>query len=484
MTELDDDVCYRACSGRESRFDGQFYLGVITTGIYCLPSCPARTPQREHCRFFPTEAAAVASGFRACKRCRPDLMPALSGRPGLQDIATQAIQLIQDGLVDEVGVAGLASRLGVTQRHLSRVLLSEVGVGARQLNRTRRAQVARMLIATTTMSLTEVAFTAGFGSVRQFNEVIRAELGCAPSQLRRAEREARFDTIAEPRMQVRLTYRKPAWWTGLQAVLAAHAIPGVEIASPGYQERVVPTPEGSSLARVRWPSEDTGEVRVNLRLTQLSATLPVISAVRRWLDLDADPVLVDSCLSSDPRLAPQVAAHPGLRVPGVTDPAEFALFVVLGQQISLTAARTVQTRLVERFGVDAGLTGRWRRIDPRVLAEAGPVRLREQLRLTRAKATTLHVLATELANGLDLRPGMDPAQVRSRLLRLPGIGPWTSEFIAMRALADPDACPASDLVLARSLGVKPGLEVARLAERWRPWRAYATMHLWTKETYL
>ncbi len=480
---LDTEACYRACLGRDSRFDGQFYLGVLTTGIYCLPSCPARTPLPHNCRFFPTAAAAVAAGFRACLRCRPDRL-VVGHRRRHGELVDRAVQLIHDGVVDRVGVAGLASRLHVSQRHLHRQLVAEVGAGAQQLNQTRRAQVARALIDQTTMTLAEVAFAAGFGSIRQFNEVLRAEFGVPPSALRRAPAEARNESLADPELALRLPYRPPLAWDALRAALQAHAVADVESVTETTHTRLVPTTTGGALATVAWPLAPTDTVGVKLRLTTLTDLLPAITAMRRWLDLDADPGIVDEALSTDETLSPLVAARPGMRVPGAVDGAEFALFTVLGQRISLKSALTVQARLVAEFGIPAGPGGPWRRMEPAALVEAGADRIREALRLPQAKAQTLYALAVELAGGLELSPGADPNRTRARLTAIHGIGEWTAEFIAMRALADPDACPTADLVLARALGVAPGRPVSRRAEPWRPWRAYATMHLWTKESYL
>ena len=483
MTHLDADACYRACSGRDARPDGQFYLGVASTGIFCLPSCPAPTPRRENCVFFPTAAAAVAAGFRACARCRPDLAGGTVA-PSHDTVAARAVRLIAEGFLDEASAGELASVLGVSERQLHRCLAAETGTSAHRLARARRVQAARTLIEATSLPLADVAFASGFGSVRQFNDVMRADFGCAPRALRGGQREARAEGVADVRLTVRLPGRVPVCWAGLQGVLTAHAVPGVERADGQRHERLVGTRHGVGLVRLLWPPQRCGHVRVALRLPRLDAVRPTIAAVRRWLDLDTDPAPIDRALGSDRILAPLVGERPGLRVPGVVDGAEFALFVVLGQQVSLAAARTLQARLVERFGVPAPLGPGWRRVDPGVLAGAGPERLRDALRLTRAKAETLHTLAVCLADGLELSPDADPDLTRDRLLAVRGIGGWTSEFIALRALGAPDACPTGDLVLARALGVKPGREVARRAERWRPWRAYATMHLWTKESYL
>lgn len=483
MSHLDADACYRVCSGREARFDGQFYIGVASTGIFCLPSCPAPIPRRENCSFFPTATAALAAGFRACGRCRPDIGCCRLG-PDPDTVASRAVRLIGEGFLDEASTAELARLLGVSERQLQRRLATETGMSAHRLARARRIQAARTLIAATNLSFTEVAFAAGFGNTRRFSDAMRAEFGCAPGELRGHQPEARCQGVGELRLGLLLPGRAPVCWPGLWGVLTAHAVPGVEHADGQHHERLVATRHGAGVVRLLWPPQHCGHIRVALRLPRLDAVSPTIAAMRRWLDLDTDPAPIDRALGSDRILGPLVGERPGLRVPGVVDGAEFALFVVLGQQVCLAAARTLQARLVERFGVPALPEGGWKRIDPSVLAEAGPERLREALRLTGAKAQALHALAVCLANGLDLSAESDPELTRERLLAVRGIGGWTSEFIAMRALGVPDACPTGDLVLARALGVRPGREVARCAERWRPWRGYATMHLWTEESYL
>lgn len=484
LADIDPDACYRACAGREARFDGRFFLAVTTTGIYCRPSCPARMPKPENCRFLPTAAAAVAAGFRACRRCRPDALPGTRLWDESGDLAGRAVALIRDGIVDEVGVAGLAARLGVSSRHLHRLLASHVGAGAAQLNQTRRAQVARALIDDSAMPLADVAFAAGFGSVRQFNDVMRAEFGCPPSRLRGPRGRERADGMVGG-LSLRLPVRPPVAWGPLRAALDAHAIEGLERAERDAHTRVIETAAGPVLATIAWPDDSRqGHVGVRLSLNDVAGTLPAITAIRRWLDLDADPLVIDGALSSDPALAPLVERRPGLRVPGAVDGNETALFTVLGQQISLAAARTVQARLVATFGAASPIGDGWRSTPvPGTLATAGPDAIRTALRLTRAKATSLHALAEALANGLHLSPGADLIATRRALLALPGIGPWTTEFIAMRALRDPDALPANDLVLARALGSRTAGETSRTAEAWRPWRAYATMHHWTEETY-
>jgi AraC family transcriptional regulator, regulatory protein of adaptative response / DNA-3-methyladenine glycosylase II len=482
---LDADACYRAVSGRDPRFDGRVYLGVMTTGIYCRPSCPARTPRRENCRFFTSAAAAVAAGFRACRRCRPDALPGSRQWDHRTDLAARAVRLIGDGAVDEVGVAGLADRLHVSGRHLHRVLVGEVGASPHQLARTRRAQTARLLTERTELSLTEIAYASGFTSVRQFNDVMRAEFGAPPSTLRRPGGWPADDgrtAAGAPSVVLRLRHRPPLAVEPLRRFLTGHAVPGLEQVEPdGSLARTVPGRRGPAGARV-WLGEESDHVRVRLRLGDLTDLAPVVARVRRWLDLDADPAQVDGALAGDPVLAPLLSARPGLRVPGAVDGRETATLAVLGQHVALGTARTFASRLVEAFGqpADDGL-----RVFPaaETLAAAGPEAIRAATGVTTARGRTVHALAVAEATGLRLDPGADRSEARAGLLRLPGIGPWTAEYVALRCLGDPDAYPAGDLVLRRALGVRTAGEATARAEAWRPWRGYALLHLWTREVF-
>jgi AraC family transcriptional regulator, regulatory protein of adaptative response / DNA-3-methyladenine glycosylase II len=482
---LDPDACYRAVQGRESRFDGRVYLGVVTTGIYCRPSCPARTPRRENCRFFTSAAAAVAAGFRACRRCRPDALPGSREWDHRTDLAARAVRLIGSGVVDQVGVAGLAARLHVSERHLHRVLVAEVGAAPHQLARTRRAQTARLLTEQTGLSLTEIAYAAGFASVRQFNDVMRAEFGAPPSALRRpaaGDPDDGRSAVGAPSVVLRLRHRPPLAVEPLRRLLAEHTVPGLERIGPdGSLTRTVAGPHGPAEVQVRL-GEESDHVVVRLRLGDLADLAPVVGRLRRWLDLDADPAQVDGALADDHELAPLVSARPGLRVPGAVDGAETAVLAVLGQHISLRAARTGAGRLVEAFGqpADDGL-----RTFPsaEVLAAVGPEAIRDASASTVARARAVHTLAEAVSGGLRLDPGADRDDTRAALLRLPGVGPWTTEYVALRCLGDPDAFPSGDLVLRRALGVRTAGEATARAEPWRPWRGYALLHLWTREVF-
>jgi len=468
---LDDDkTLYRAVSGRDPRFDGRFVFAVTSTGIYCRPSCPARTPRPENVRFYPVPAAAVAAGFRACRRCRPDAVPGSRDWDHRGDLAARALRLVAAGVVDDDGVSGLARQLCVSERHLHRTLVSELGVGPLALARTRRAQTARLLLEQTDLSVTDVAFAAGFASIRQFNDVVRDEFGDSPSGLRR--RHARADRPAEAGpLVLRLATRAP--WSADATVnfLAARAIPGAEtVALDGVYRRTLSTADGVGIVEA-W--SDAGRLGVRLRLPSLTALRPAVAALRRLFDLDADPAVVDSELSSDPALAPLVKARPGLRVPGSVDGFELAVRAIVGQQVSVAGARTLLGRVVARCAVpapDGDL--------PFAFPSAQVVSATDLsgLGLTGRRIDTIGAVAERVVDGrLRLEPGSDLAAQRAGLLAVPGIGPWTTEYIAMRALGDTDAFPADDLVLRRVV-----TELRADPQRWRPWRAYAALHLWNR----
>ncbi len=501
----DFEHCYRAVRSKDARFDGWFVTAVTSTGIYCRPSCPAVTPKRANVRFLPSAAAAQRSGFRACKRCRPDASPGSPEWNARADVVGRAMRLIADGSVDRDGVAGLARRLGYSERHLHRQLVTELGAGPLALARAQRAQTARLLIETTALPFTDVAFAAGFPSIRQFNETVREVFASTPTELRRGANGAAgrrngggpravgarsastnghgtASPDAAPTLELRLRHRAPLDAAGLLAFLGQRAVPGVEqLTADGAYRRVLALPHGPGIAELS-PAATGDHVRCTLRLADLRDLAAAVQRCRRLLDLDADPVAVAEALGADPLLAPLIARVPGRRVPGAVDGAELAVRAVLGQQISVAGARTLAGRLTAALGEplpapEGGLT--------HAFPTAGAIAATEPttLPLTRNRAFALVTLCGALADGtLALDPGADREAARERLLTLPGIGPWTIEYVAMRALGDPDAFPTTDLGIRHAverLGV-PGdrASVAALAERWRPWRAYAVQHLW------
>jgi AraC family transcriptional regulator of adaptative response / DNA-3-methyladenine glycosylase II len=472
----DTERCIRAVQSKDARFDGWFFTAVLTTGIYCRPSCPVVPPKPENMRFFPSAAAAQQAGFRACKRCRPDASPGSPEWDVRADVVARAMRLIADGVMDDGGVPALASRLGYSVRQVERQLLAELGAGPLALARAQRAQTARLLIETTALAMSDVAFAAGFASIRTFNDTVREVFALSPSQLR--ARAGRSNAAAGT-LSLRLPFRSPLQPDNLFGHLAATAVPGVEEWRSGAYRRTLRLPHGHGIVALQ-PRPD--HVSCQLSLTDMRDLASAISRCRRLLDLDADPQAVDDLLGRDDALAPLIGKAPGRRVPRTVDAAEFALRAVLGQQISTAAARTHAGRLAASWGEpveDPG--GGLSRLFPPVpvLAAADP----SGLAMPRSRRESFAALATALAGGtVDLSLGGDWHEARLRLAGLPGIGPWTIETIAMRALGDPDAFPASDLgvrVAAARLGLpdKPATLTERAAT-WRPWRAYAVQYLW------
>ncbi len=429
--------------------------------------------------YFTVPAAAVAGGFRPCKRCRPDAVPGSREWDHRGDLAARALRLIADGAVDEAGVAGVAAQLNVSERHLHRTLISEVGVAPQRLALTRRAQVARLLLEQTQLPVTQVAYAAGFASIRQFNDVIREQFATTPRDLRRNASQP--DRPARPGLlTLRLATREPFAWQPLFGFLAARAITGVESVDGDTLSRSIPTPRGPALVTVAPGSGRLGAVTAHLQLPDLAVLMGVVSTLRRWLDLDADPAAVDDALTDDRLLGPLVAARPGLRVPGTVDGFELAVRAVIGQQVSVAAATTFLSRLTDSLGAPAPAPATEAvgvaKVFPTAeqVADAGP-QAGIEIGLTGARAVTVHRLANDVASGhILLDPGAPRDATRAALLALPGVGPWTADYIAMRALADPDAWPGTDLVLRRVV------ESHRAdPERWRPWRSYAAVHLWS-----
>lgn len=469
---LDPDRCYRAASSRDERFDGWFYIGVRTTGIYCRPSCPAVTPKRSNVDFYRSSAAAQQDGFRACKRCRPDASPGSPEWDLRSDLIGRAMRLIADGVVDREGVAGLSQRLGYSNRHLNRMITDELGAGPLALARAQRAQTARILIETTDMSMTDVAFAAGFGSIRQFNDTVRAVFATSPTDLRRTSH--RGDARGESgSVAVRLVAREPFAGRELFAFLRARAVSGVEHCDHGEYRRSLVLPHGHGTVSTRLGD---GFVQATFRLADWRDLAPAVGRVRRLLDLDADPVAIDETLLTDAAIAPLVERLPGLRAAGSVDPAETLVRAIVGQQVSVAGARTVTARLAHELGAPLTVNdGQLTRAFPTMARLAGAT-IRD-LPMPTARAATLRDVAAAVQSGdLVLDAGVDRAELVERLMARRGIGPWTARYVVMRALGDPDVFLDTDLGVRRALAERD-LTPAD-AERWRPWRTYAMHHLW------
>jgi AraC family transcriptional regulator of adaptative response / DNA-3-methyladenine glycosylase II len=478
---VDFDACYRAMRSRDTRFDGVFFVGVTSTGIYCRPSCPAMTPKREHITLHRTAAGAQQAGFRACKRCRPD---AVSGSPEWNvraDVVGRAMRLIADGVVDREGVAGLAARLGYSARHLTRQLTEELGAGPLALARAQRAQTARILLETTDLPVSAVAFAAGFSSVRQCNDTVRAVFALTPTALRRAAKPG--GTPATPGViALRLPFRAPFDWERALAFFTRRSVAGMEEVDGETYRRAVPLPHGAGVLELSAANGSAGWIDCRLHLEDLRDLSAAVQRARRLLDLDADSAAVDAALGTDEVLAPLVAARPGLRVPGAVDGDELAVRVVLGQQVSVAGAVTLAARLTARYGKPlASPVGGVTHLFPTAaaLAEADDA----DFAMPESRRRGLRGLCRALADGdLRLDGGADRDEVGAQLLAMPGIGPWTVAAIRMRALADPDVFLPTDLGVRyalRRLGQAEDPKAATaLAERWRPWRSYALQHLW------
>ncbi|MFI2345929.1 AlkA N-terminal domain-containing protein [Streptomyces sp. NPDC019443] len=479
----DTERCVRAVQSKDARFDGWFFTAVLTTRIYCRPSCPVVPPKVENMTFYPSAAACQQAGFRACKRCRPDTSPGSPEWNARADAVARAMRLIRDGVVDREGVPGLAARLGYSTRQIERQLLAELGAGPLALARAQRAQTARLLIETTGIPMAEVAFAAGFSSIRTFNDTVREVFALAPGELRTRAARSRSTPPQTPGViALRLPYRAPLNPSNLFGHLAATGVPGVEEWRDGAYRRTLRLPYGHGIVALT-PHPD--HIACRLSLTDPRDLTIAISRCRWMLDLDADPVAVDDQLRTDPLLAPLVDKAPGRRVPRTVDAAEFAVRAVLGQQVSTAAARTHAARLVTAHGraiddPEGGLTHLFP--SSAALAALDP----ETLALPRSRRTTLTTLVGALAEGsLQLGLDSDWEKARAQLIALPGFGPWTVEVIAMRALGDPDAFLPGDLGMRRAaadLGL-PSTPAA-LTERaaaWRPWRAYAVQYLWATD---
>jgi AraC family transcriptional regulator, regulatory protein of adaptative response / DNA-3-methyladenine glycosylase II len=472
---LDDEQCYRAAESRDRRFDGCFITAVKTTGIYCRPSCPAITPKRRNVEFFVTAAGAQQHGYRACKRCRPDASPGSPEWNVRADVVGRAMRLIADGLVDREGVGGLSARLNYSERQINRLLTVELGAGPLALARAQRAHTARTLIETTTMPITQVAFAAGFSSVRQFNDTIREVYASSPSELRKSTRPS----TTPGTLSLRLPYRAPFHADSIFEFLGLRAVPGIETWDGSTYRRSLRMSHGNAVIAVT-PGGDA--VSCTLSLDDVADVQAAVERCRRLLDLDADPEAIEARFGGDPVLGPLVRKRPGLRSPGHPDGVELLTRAVLGQQVSVKGARTLAARLVAAVGqpitseID-GITHTFPTADAIAGCATG------DFAMPTARARALINACEQLASGaLVIDAGSERAHTAAQLRALPGIGAWTADYVAMRALGDPDIFLPTDVGVRnalRALGVDSSPKAAaHLAESWRPWRSYALHHLW------
>lgn len=453
------DICYAALRARDRRFDGLFYVGVSTTGVYCRPICPARLPRQDRCEFFGTAAQAETAGYRACLRCRPELAPGFASVDATSTVAVAAARRIQRGALNTGTVEDLADRLGVTTRHLRRVVKSELGVTPIELAQTHRLGAAKRLLHDTSLPMTTVAHAAGFGSVRRFNAVFSERFGRPPTEVRRRKSSDQY-------INIRLDFRPPLQWDALLEFIAGRAVPGVCEVAHGVYSRTLRIDDARGRVTVRRCAEHALDAQISIELAP--HLVEVVSRLTALFDLDARPDVIGVALAADPLLADVVGAYPGLRVPGTVDGFEVAVRTILGQQITVSGATKRAGRFVEVFGdqVDGELY--FPTPDRIASATQGEV---QAVGMPARRAQTLIDLA---GSGIDLSAGADPQATIDALLEIKGIGPWTANYIAMRALRWPDAYPVGDLILDRRGGTREA------AEKWRPWRAYAAMYLWKK----
>ncbi|HEY5808551.1 MAG TPA: AlkA N-terminal domain-containing protein [Povalibacter sp.] len=476
---LDRAALDRARVSRDRRFDGKFFIAVKTTGIYCRPVCPAPSPKTVNIRYFATAAAAAEAGFRPCLRCRPEAAPGTPAWLGTSAVVRRALRMIQDGALDEMSVDELAAKIGIGPRHLHRLFTQHVGASPIAVAQTRRLHFAKRLLDDTSLTITEIALAAGFGSLRRFNDTFQKTYHRPPRELRKLRRGSRTDADTGERVTLKLAYRPPYDWDHLRDFLAARTIPGVESVDAQGYARTVATDAGAILVRVR-PLEDEHALELCVRGAAPAALFQISAAARRMFDLAADPARIRLTFRSDPVLAPLLKARPGLRIPGAWDPFECAVRAVLGQQVSVAAARTLAARLVARAGQPlAEATDNLTHLfpSPAALATANL----DGLGITGARIAAIQALARAIVAG-ELHFGAGVEAVTTALVQLPGFGTWTAQYIALRALGEPDAFPSGDLVLRRMASDDATPLSSRAlearAENWRPWRGYAVIHLW------
>ena len=473
---LDEDRCYDALVSRDRRFDGQFIAGITSTGIYCRASCPAPVrPKRANVRVFATAAAAQQAGFRSCKRCRPDAAPGSAEWDHRGDLIGRAMRLIERGEIDRIGVAGLAAQLHVSERHLHRVLNEELGAGPNALARAHRANLARILLETTSMPITETAFAAGFSSVRQFNDTIRAVYDRTPTELRRQRGADSSEAPKGVELRLWLPAREPIDHKWMFGFLSGHGIPGVAEGDESNYGRTLRI-DGGLATLTAAPGKETSGIWADFELSELSMLAPAIAMTRRLFDLDADPVHIHEALDRHRALGRLRRLRPGVRVPGAVDGFEAAIGAIVGQQISVAGARTLLGRIVAAVGANAHSNASTDG-SATVFPDADELLATDldNLGLTTRRVRTIRALAEAVADGrLHLDLGAGHQDTRQQLLSLPGIGPWTADVIAMRALGDPDIMLETDLVIRRRLEALDISDTTALA----PWRSYAACTLW------
>jgi AraC family transcriptional regulator of adaptative response / DNA-3-methyladenine glycosylase II len=464
-----DDALYQAMVTRDYRFDGKFFVGVKTTGIYCRPICRVRTPLRKNVEFFPTAAAAERAGYRPCLRCHPEAAPGSPTWHAQSVIVQRALKRIAANELAHTNESDFAAHFGITPRHLRRLFIAELGQTPKQLADAYRLNFARKLVTETPMPLTTVAHTAGFSSLRRFNAAFKTRFHRPPSRFRKLRPD-----LPEGAIDLTLPYRPPYDWNAIHAFYAAHIIPGLERAPTTHYERLCSINGIIALLQLR-PHETLPALQLRVFTADPTILFDITHRLRRMFDLDADPLLIANAFATQPLLHSLIEKHPGLRLPRGFDPFETAVCAILGQLVSLDYARTLAGQLVQHYGQPAThpLTGQPVRLFP--VAKSLATADLAHVKTTRARKQAIRLLSQRLVAGtLSLSDAQDPAAFRAALLDISGIGPWTAEYIALRCIADTDAFPATDLILRRALDLHPTLDLASI----KPWRAYAAIHLW------
>lgn len=459
---------------RDKRYDGIFFTAVKTTGIYCRPSCPAPKPLQKNCLYFETVTEARTAGFRACKRCHPDRLE--------HDVSRTILAMIKDGALNDGGMKTLASTVGISDRHVRRLVAARTGIAPRQINQVKRLETAQVLLVTTKVSITDIVFIADFSSIRQFNDAFKQHFSMTPTAMRKKHTHRKSITPSPAHLRLKLAYKRPLLWQPLKNALVAHAIPGIENIDLERQTltRLLPTSHGQAKL-VLDLHEPADFIQVAVDVPEISDLDEVVRSLKRALDLDANPHVIVSSLARSPQLQSMAQERLGLRIAGAFNPFELLINTIIGQQVSVAGARTLTERLAKAYGTQHG--DLWVFPTPQVLADADPQELYEQTKINPKKVATILACAQLIAGGFSLRDIVQYPAAKKQLLDIKGIGSWTVEYVALRGFGDADAFPADDLLVKRILGVTNAKQAEAQAEQWRPFRGYGVMHIWTEGAY-
>ncbi len=481
---LQNDIYERARLARDARFDGQFYVGVRSTGIYCRPICPANAPKSENVRFFPSAAAAGEAGFRPCLRCRPECAPGTPAWSGTSTTVRRGLRLISNGALDDGDVENLADRLGVTSRHLRRLFTKHIGASPLAVAHTQRLHFAKRLIDETTLPMSRVSSAAGYGSIRRFNDAFRKTYGRSPRELRKAGEDSDLSGRTAT-LTVRLPYRRPFDWSGFLEFFAARATPGVEAVNGDTYSRTMTSDDAHGVVQIS-PDKRDGYLSLTLHCVNTNALFETVQTAREVFDLDAPISEIRATLGKDKALKPMLRKNPGVRVPGAWDGFEVTIRAILGQQISVKAATTIAGRIARKYGERLDLPGTNIEGGLSHIFPTAEQLMRARLLnigLVRSRAETIRRVSAAVVNwDLQFDVAQDPEQFCEALQSIKGIGDWTAQYVAMRALKNPDAFPGSDLGLIKAIAYPDRVtpqELVTQAADWRPWRAYAAMLLWS-----